>query len=96
MSEKRPGGVFSEVPHDGSFHAGSTMLSGLILFGGLGWLLGRWLDAPWLVPVGILLGAGLSFYVLWLRYGVVRTEASSQETEQAEPTETGRTDHRPI
>lgn len=96
MSEKRPDGVFANIPHDGSFHAGSTMLGGLILYGGLGWLLGRWLGVTWLTPVGILFGAGLSFYVLWFRYGVVRREPSPQESEQAAPDDHGRTDHRPI
>lgn len=87
---------FGEVSDTSSFHAGSTMFAGLLLYGGIGWLLDRWLGTGWLLPVGILLGAGLSFWTLWLRYGVVRRDPPPQEPEQADPAENGRTDHRPI
>lgn len=52
---------------------GSTVLAHLItgpvLFGGLGWLLDRWLGVTVFVAVGIILGMGLSLYIIWLRYG---------------------------
>ncbi|WP_338751033.1 AtpZ/AtpI family protein [Janibacter alittae] len=52
---------------------GSTVLAHLLtgpaLFGGLGWLLDRWLEVTVFVAVGIILGMGLSLYSIWLRYG---------------------------
>ena len=52
---------------------GSTVLAHLItgpvLFGGLGWLLDRWLGVTAFVAVGLILGMGLSLYTIWLRYG---------------------------
>lgn len=52
---------------------GSTVLAHLItgpvLFGGLGWLLDRWLGITVFVAIGIILGMGLSLYIIWLRYG---------------------------
>lgn len=52
---------------------GSTVLAHLItgpvLFGGLGWLVDRWVGVTAFVAVGIILGMGLSLYIIWLRYG---------------------------
>jgi hypothetical protein len=45
------------------------LLTGPALFGGVGWLLDRWLGTALFVPVGILSGMALSIYVIWLRYG---------------------------
>lgn len=45
------------------------LLGGPLAFGGLG-LLGDWLLDTWfLLPVGAVLGMGLSLYTIWLRYG---------------------------
>jgi hypothetical protein len=32
-------------------------------------LLDRWLGTTWLVLVGLLVGVGLAFYLIWFRYG---------------------------
>lgn len=52
---------------------GSTVLAYLItgplLFGGLGWLADRWLGVTLFIAVGIIGGMGLSLYTIWLRYG---------------------------
>lgn len=52
---------------------GSTVLahliSGPLLFGGLGWLADRWLGVTLFVAIGIIAGMGLSLYTIWLRYG---------------------------
>ncbi len=58
---------------------GSTVLAHLItgplLFGGLGWLLDRWLGTSAFVAIGVIAGMGLSLYTIWLRYGT--SEAST-------------------
>lgn len=52
---------------------GSTVLayliSGPLLFGGLGWLVDRWLGVSAFIAVGIIGGMALSLYIIWLRYG---------------------------
>ena len=79
MTEHRPDDA--REPEEGTgpsptFQAdamGSTiiayLLTGPALFGGVGWLLDRWLGTALFVPVGILSGMALSLYVIWLRYG---------------------------
>lgn len=54
---------------DDAWSATSLMLSGLIVWGGAGWLVGRWLDATWPIPVGILVGMAGALYLVWVRYG---------------------------
>jgi F0F1-type ATP synthase assembly protein I len=46
------------------------LLSGPLLYGGLGWLADRWLGTfPVFVLVGILGGVTLALYLVWVRYG---------------------------
>lgn len=45
------------------------LLSGLLIWGGIGWGFDRWLGTTYLVLVGMLLGAGSSIYLVWLRFG---------------------------
>jgi F0F1-type ATP synthase assembly protein I len=47
----------------------SYLISGPVLFGGIGWALDRWLGTAFLVPVGILAGMAVSLYLVWVRYG---------------------------
>jgi ATP synthase protein I len=60
------------LPHGGA-GAGWTILSymigGMILYGGIGWLVGRWTGIAALFPVGMLFGLGLSILMVFLRYG---------------------------
>ena len=46
-----------------------TLLSGLIVWGGAGWLLDRWLDTRVFVVLGMLLGIGLAIYLVVVKYG---------------------------
>ena len=46
----------------------SYLLSGVILYGGIGWLLDAWLGTRGLVGVGIVLGAAGGIWLIWLRY----------------------------
>ena len=71
--ERHAHGIFGAGEGSSNFHAGSSMLSGLILYGGIGWVLDRWWGTSFALPVGILLGAGLSFWSMWFRYGVDRS-----------------------
>jgi F0F1-type ATP synthase assembly protein I len=47
-----------------------TLLAGIVVWGGIGWLIDRWIDVRALfLPVGMLVGLGASIYLVYLRYG---------------------------
>ena len=46
-----------------------TMLSGMAIWGGAGWLLDRWLDTRVFFPVGIILGMAVAVYMVVVKYG---------------------------
>jgi F0F1-type ATP synthase assembly protein I len=45
------------------------LVSGVIAWGGIGWLVDRWLGTNLFLPVGILVGAAGAFYLVIRRYG---------------------------
>lgn len=46
----------------------SLFLAAIATWGGIGWLVDRWLDtAPWFLIAGLILGNSLGIYLLWLR-----------------------------
>ena len=51
------------------WNAVSYLITGPVLFGGIGWALDAWLGTSWLVAVGIVGGMALSLYLVWFRYG---------------------------
>ena len=47
-----------------------TLLAGIVVWGGAGWLLDRWLGFDGLfLPIGMLLGLGAAIYLIYVRYG---------------------------
>jgi ATP synthase protein I len=46
-----------------------TMVAGVLAWGGIGWLLDRWLGTSFLVAVGIIVGMAGAFYLIIKRYG---------------------------
>jgi len=46
-----------------------TLVAGVLAWGGIGWLLDRWLGTRFLVAVGVLVGAAGAFYLIIRRYG---------------------------
>ena len=61
--ESRPSGA------DIGWGITGTLLSGLIVWGGAGWLLDRWLDTRLFVVLGMLLGLGCAIYLVVVKYG---------------------------
>lgn len=50
-----------------------TLLSGQVVLGGLGYVLDRIAGIQWLfLPVGMVLGMGVSIYLVYVRYGRTR------------------------
>ncbi len=47
----------------------SYTLSGILLYGGLGWLGARYLHQTWMLPVGLIVGLTFSIYLIVKRYG---------------------------
>lgn len=47
----------------------SYTLSGILLYGGLGWLGAKYLHQSWMLPVGLIVGLGFSIYIIVKRYG---------------------------
>ncbi len=46
----------------------SYLLSGVLFYGGIGWLLDWWLGTRGFVAVGIVVGAAAGVWLVWLRY----------------------------
>ena len=46
----------------------SYMLGGMILYGGVGWLVSHWTGIAILFPVGMILGIGLSVAMIIFRF----------------------------
>jgi ATP synthase protein I len=47
----------------------SYLLSGMVIWGGIGWLLSRWTGQAWLVAVGLIIGVVLAVYLVYVKYG---------------------------
>ena len=45
------------------------LLSGLLLWGGVGYGLYKWLDKSFFTPIGLLVGISGAIYLVWLRFG---------------------------
>ena len=52
-----------------AWNVSANLLAGVLLGGGVGWGLDRWLGTGYLVGIGLLLGIALTLYYVWLRYG---------------------------
>ncbi|MEO5744008.1 MAG: AtpZ/AtpI family protein [Terracoccus sp.] len=60
---------FNTSEQDSAWRAIAYLLSGPLIYGGLGALADHWLGTSWLVGVGIVGGMALSLYLIWFRYG---------------------------
>jgi F0F1-type ATP synthase assembly protein I len=61
------------------WHAFSYLVSGVFLYGGLGWLADRWLGTSFLVAIGILIGAGLGIYMTIARFDALPRRQKEQK-----------------
>jgi F0F1-type ATP synthase assembly protein I len=46
----------------------SYLIGGMLLYGGIGWLIGRWTHIEALTGVGIIIGIGLSLALIIFRF----------------------------
>lgn len=71
------------------------LLAGILVWGGIGWLVDGWLGTrPWLFVIGVLLGFGAGLYLVLLRAHALERE---EATVHGEPDASGgdRADDRP-
>ncbi len=53
---------------DNGWYMSAELLTATFVWGGLGWLVDRWLGfAPWVMVVGFVLGFCLGMYLIFLR-----------------------------
>lgn len=68
-----PGGQDPGKHGPGEQNAGwsvfSYLISGMVVYGAIGWLVGRWTHLPLLFPVGMLTGLVLAIVLIVYRYG---------------------------
>ena len=69
MSESRPPREPSGRGADVVWSILGTLIAGVLAWGGIGWLLDRWLGTRYLVAVGIVVGMAGAFYLIIKRYG---------------------------
>jgi ATP synthase protein I len=46
-----------------------TLLAGICVWGGIGWLIDLWLGTTWVKAVGVIVGASASIYYVTVRFG---------------------------
>lgn len=86
MAQQQPpsahsGDNTSDGPKGDPWHAFGYIVSGVAVYGLIGWLLDRWLDTTFLVAVGILVGAVLGIYLTWARFN--KTQVEDTQSTQA-------------
>ncbi|MFI7616816.1 AtpZ/AtpI family protein [Nonomuraea terrae] len=71
MSEKkdRPNEDDGRNFPDDAWSIISTLLSGILIYGGIGWLLDRWLDTVAFFPIGAVVGVLLAVYLVYRKLG---------------------------
>ncbi len=47
----------------------SILISGVFFYGGLGWLLDRWLQTSWWLPTGLIVGVVAGIYLVIVKFG---------------------------
>jgi F0F1-type ATP synthase assembly protein I len=68
MAADRSTGRGVTPPPGDAWNALSFLLSGFLLFGGIGWGLDELFGTRWFTPVGLLAGGAASVYLIYVRY----------------------------
>jgi F0F1-type ATP synthase assembly protein I len=69
MEADRSTGGDSTPPPGDAWNALSFLLTGFLLFGGIGWGLDALFGTKWGTPVGLLAGGTAAVYLIYVRYG---------------------------
>ncbi|WP_409331657.1 hypothetical protein [Trujillonella humicola] len=57
-----------------------TLISGMAVWGGVGWLLDRWWDTRVFFAAGVILGVAVAIYVVVVKYGAVDPATGRQSS----------------
>jgi ATP synthase protein I len=68
MSTDDPDDV-SRREQSSAWNAFSLVVSGVAVWGGVGWLVSEWLNSRVFLVLGLLVGTGAALYLVWVRYG---------------------------
>jgi len=55
------------------------MLSGIVVWGGVGWLLDRWLETRFFILVGTILGLTVAIYLIVVKYGAIEQPPAGRQ-----------------
>jgi len=67
----------SAVPTVDPWHVVSYLISGVTIWGAIGWAAARWLDIPALIGVGFIIGWVLGIWLTYIRYGRPQSGSST-------------------
>lgn len=67
--EGSPRDPFRRKGEADAWNAFSFVLSGMLVWGGVGWLVSNWLDQRAWTGVGLMVGTTAGLALVWLRYG---------------------------
>jgi ATP synthase protein I len=81
----QPSTSSQEEPKGDPWQAFGYIVSGVGVYGALGWLADRWLGTTFLVAVGILLGAGLGIYMTFSRFNRILPVPEPESPSKAPP-----------
>jgi len=74
-------------PQGDPWHAFGYIVSGVALYGLLGWAVDQWLGTTFVVAIGILFGAALGIYLTISRFDALpRTQRDQQQDSQTDQT----------
>lgn len=65
------------------WNAFGYIVSGVAVYGALGWLADRWLNTGFLVAAGIIVGAGFGIYMTFARFGSADSSADSSSADHS-------------
>ena len=62
-----------------------TMLSGIIVWGGVGWLLDRWWGTQFVTLVGAIFGLTVAIYLIVVKYGAIDPPPAGRQRTRTNP-----------
>lgn len=66
---------------DMGWGATTSLLGGIVVWGGAGWLLDYWWGTRFATPIGVILGMALGVYAVVMRYGRAPEARPEQTTD---------------
>lgn len=81
MAASVPDGMSNEPGMEEGYRILATILAGLLLYGGLGWLADHFLHTVFWLPLGIVVGTVLSLYLVVRRHAEPQGRTTTKSPE---------------